>query len=195
MSRLISDKYREVQQSMLNRFNQLKANEEELNRIFIDIYGLQGELTPEVADKDVTVYRVIDEPNEEERKMAYVLSMRDEIVSLLSYVVGCMMGRYSPYVDGLLYAGGEWNYEAIRQRIEAAAPNRDWYDPAERLFLPDRDGIVPVTDDAYFEDDSPMMFLSQEVKKGVLAILCVAGADDDALKEALSAAERGLRIK
>ncbi len=153
MPRLISDKYREVQQTMLNRFNQLKANEEELNRIFIDIYGLQGELTPEVADKDVTVYRVIDEPNEEERKMAYVLSMRDEIVSLLSYIVGCIMGRYSPYVDGLLYAGGEWDYEAIRARIEAAAPNRDWYDPAEGLFLPDRDGIVPVTDDAYFEDD------------------------------------------
>ena len=153
MARRISDKYREVQQTMLNRFNQLKANEEELNRIFIDIYGLQGELTPEVADKDVTVYRVIDEPSEEERKMAYVLSMRDEIVSLLSYVVGCMMGRYSPYVDGLLYAGGEWDYEAIRQRIEAAAPARDWYEPAEGLFLPDRDGIVPVTDDAYFEDD------------------------------------------
>ena len=153
MSRLISDKYREVQQTMLNRFNQLKANEEELNRIFIDIYGLQGELTPEVADKDVTVYRVIDEPNEEERKMAYVLSMRDEIVSLLSYIVGCMLGRYSPYVDGLLYAGGDWDYGAIRARIEAAAPGRDWYDPAEGLFLPDADGIVPITDDAYFEDD------------------------------------------
>ena len=52
MSRLISDKYREVQQTMQNRFNQLKANEEELNRIFIDIYGLQGELTPEVAGRD-----------------------------------------------------------------------------------------------------------------------------------------------
>ena len=78
MPRLISDKYREVQQTMLNRFNQLKANEEELNRIFIDIYGLQGELTPEVADKDVTVYRVIDEPNEEERKMAYVLSIKPQ---------------------------------------------------------------------------------------------------------------------
>ena len=51
MSRLISDKYREVQQTMLNRFNQLKPSEEALNRIFIDIYGLQGELTPEVADK------------------------------------------------------------------------------------------------------------------------------------------------
>ena len=153
MPRLISDKYREVQQTMLDRFNQLKANEEELNRIFIDIYGLQGELTPDVADRDVTVYRVIDEPSEEERKMPYVLSMRDEIVSLLSYMVGCMLGRYSPYVDGLLFAGGEWDYEAIRARIEAAAPERDWYDPAEGLFLPDRDGIVPVTDDAYFDDD------------------------------------------
>ena len=55
MSRLISDKYREVQQTMPNRFNQLKANEEELNRIFIDIYGLQGELTPEVAGRDAAV--------------------------------------------------------------------------------------------------------------------------------------------
>ena len=93
MSRLISDKYREAQRQYLERFNQLKANEEELNRIFIDIYGLQEELTPDVADKDVTVYRIIDEPSDEERKMRYVLSMRDEIVSLLSYIVGCILGR------------------------------------------------------------------------------------------------------
>ena len=91
MSRLISAKYREVQQQYLDRFTQLKQNEEELNRIFIDIYGLQGELTPEVAEKDVTVYRIIDQPNEEQRKMAYVLSMREEIVSLISYMVGCML--------------------------------------------------------------------------------------------------------
>ena len=106
MSRLISDKYRAVQQEYLQRFNQLRANEEELNRIFIDIYGLQGELTPDVAEKDVTVYRIIDQPDAEQRKMAYVLSMRDEIVSLLSYMVGCMLGRYSPYVDGLLVRRG-----------------------------------------------------------------------------------------
>lgn len=153
MSRLISDKYREVQQQYLARFNQLKANEEELNRIFIDIYGLQGELTPEVADKDVTVYRIIDQPNEEERKMAYVLSMRDEIVSLLSYIVGCMLGRYSPYVDGLLYAGGAWDYAAICQRIAEGAKSCDFYDESLGLFLPDKDGIVPITDDEYFADD------------------------------------------
>ena len=153
MSRLIRDKYLAHQQECLERFNQLKANEEELNRIFIDIYGLQGELTPEVADRDVTVYRIIDNPNEEERKMAYVRSMRDEIVSLLSYIVGCMLGRYSPYVDGLLYAGGEWNYEAIVERIAVGAKDCDFYDSSLGLFLPDRDGIVPVTDDEYFADD------------------------------------------
>lgn len=113
MSRLIRDKYIQYQQTCLERFNQLKANEEELNRIFIDIYGLQGELTPEVADKDVTVYRIIDSPNDEERKMAYVLSMRDEIVSLVSYIVGCMLGRYSPYVDGLLFAGGRFSDQCV----------------------------------------------------------------------------------
>lgn len=153
MSHLISDKYRAVQQEYLDRFNRLRANEEELNRIFIDIYGLQGELTPEVAEKDVTVYRIIDEPNEEQRKMAYVLSMRDEIASLISYIVGCILGRYSPYVDGLLFAGGEWDADAIYARIAEGAKQCDFYDESLGLFLPDDDGIVPVTDDEYLPDD------------------------------------------
>ena len=76
------------------RFQQLKANEEELNRIFIDIYGLQDELTPEVEDKDVTVRRA---------------DLGRDIRSLLSYAVGCMFGRYSLNVPGLAYAGGEWD--------------------------------------------------------------------------------------
>lgn len=76
------------------RFNQLKANEEELNRIFIDIYGLQDELTPEVEDKDVTVRQA---------------DLQRDIKSLISYAVGCMFGRYSLDEDGLAYAGGEWN--------------------------------------------------------------------------------------
>ena len=153
MSRLISAKYREVQQQYLDRFTQLKQNEEELNRIFIDIYGLQGELTPEVAEKDVTVYRIIDQPNEEQRKMAYVLSMREEIVSLISYMVGCMLGRYSPYVDGLLYAGGPWDEKEISARIAEGAKSCDFYDGSLGLFLPDKDGIVPITDDEYLPDD------------------------------------------
>lgn len=78
----------------VERFNQLKANEEELNRIFIDIYGLQDELTPEVEDKDVTVRKA---------------DLQRDIKSLISYAVGGMFGRYSLDRDGLVYAGGEWD--------------------------------------------------------------------------------------
>lgn len=94
MSALISDKFSAWQAECDARFNQLKANEEELNRIFIDIYGLQDELTPEVADKDITVRKA---------------DLQREIKSLISYAVGCMFGRYSLDVDGLAYAGGAWD--------------------------------------------------------------------------------------
>ncbi len=102
------------------RFNQLKDNEEELNRIFIDIYGLQDELTPEVEDKDVTVRKA---------------DLQREIKSLLSYAVGCMFGRYSLDTEGLAYAGGDWD------------------DSKYKTFLPDVDGILPITDEEYLGDD------------------------------------------
>lgn len=102
------------------RFNQLKANEEELNRIFIDIYGLQDELTPEVEDKDVTVRKA---------------DLQRDIKSLLSYAVGCMFGRYSLDSEGLAYAGGEWDESKYK------------------TFLPDVDGILPITDEEYLGDD------------------------------------------
>ena len=78
----------------LTRFNQLKSNEEELNRIFINLYGLQDELTPEEDDKEVSV-----------RKADQV---RD-IKAFLSYFIGCVFGRYSLDEDGLVYAGGDWD--------------------------------------------------------------------------------------
>ena len=90
----IESHYRDWEYEAENRFNQLKANEEELNRIFIDIYGLQDELTPEVEDKDVTVRKA---------------DLQREIRSLISYAVGCMFGRYSLDVPGLAYAGGAWD--------------------------------------------------------------------------------------
>ena len=102
------------------RFNTLKANEEELNRIFINIYGLKNELTPEVEDKDVTVRRA---------------DLGREIRSLMSYAVGCMFGRYSLDVEGLAYAGGDWDASKYRS------------------FIPDKDNILPVCDDEYFDDD------------------------------------------
>ncbi len=85
-----------------DRFNTLKSNEEELNRIFIDIYGLRDELTPEVEDKDVTVRKA---------------DLQREIKSLISYAVGCMFGRYSLDTEGLVYAGGEWDKEKYRTFI------------------------------------------------------------------------------
>lgn len=138
MSKLISDKYTVWKAECEQRFQQLKANEEKLNRIFIDIYGLQDELTPDVADKDVTVHRVFDTKEDVLESMKgsnYVRTMRDEIVSLLSYAVGCMFGRYSLDVEGLAYAGGEWD------------------DSKYSTFIPDADNCIPITDEAYFEDD------------------------------------------
>ena len=102
------------------RFNQLKANEEELNRIFIDIYGLQEELTPEVEDKDVTVRKA---------------DLQRDIKSLLSYAVGCMFGRYSLDVEGLAYAGGEWDSSKYQS------------------YIPDADNVIPITDEEYLDDD------------------------------------------
>ena len=134
----LPDAYTAWRDECEQRFLQLKANEEELNRIFIDIYGLQDELTPEVADKDVTVHRVFDTKDDVPESMQssnYVRTKRDEIVSLLSYAVGCMFGRYSVDVDGLAYAGGDWD------------------DGKYKTFLPDRDGILPITDEEYLEDD------------------------------------------
>lgn len=90
----LADAYRHWEQACNDRFNHLKANEEELNRIFIDIYGLQDELTPEVEDKDVTVRKA---------------DLSRDIRSLISYAVGCMFGRYSLDAPGLAYAGGEWD--------------------------------------------------------------------------------------
>ena len=86
--------YKEWEKECNNRFNTLKQNEEELNRIFINIYGLQDELTPEVEDKDITVRKA---------------DLQRDIKSLVSYAVGCMFGRYSLDVDGLAYAGGDFS--------------------------------------------------------------------------------------
>ena len=138
MGQLISEKYAAWQAECEARFQQLKKNEEELNRIFIDIYGLQDELTPDVADKDVTVHRVFtsrDDVPESMKGSNYVRTMRDEIVSLISYAVGCMFGRYSLDVEGLAYAGGEWDESRYK------------------TFLPDEDNCIPVTDEEYFKDD------------------------------------------
>ena len=134
----LADSYATWKEVCEQRFLQLKANEEELNRIFIDIYGLKDELTPDVADKDVTVHRVFDTKDDVPESMQgsnYVRTKRDEILSLISYAVGCMFGRYSLDVEGLAYAGGEWDASKYS------------------TIIPDKDNIIPICDDDYFDDD------------------------------------------
>lgn len=109
-----------------DRFNTLKSNEEELNRIFINIYGLQDELDPCVEDKNVTVRKAV---------------LTRDIKSLISYAVGCMLGRYSLDVQGLAYAGGEFD------------------DSKYKSYLPDKDNIIPICDEEYFEDDIVSRFV------------------------------------
>jgi hypothetical protein len=116
----ISLHYEKWEKECSDRFNQIKANEEELNRIFIEIYGLQDELTPDVADNEVTVRKA---------------ELEREIRSLISYAVGCMFGRYSLDVDGLVFAGGKWDSSKYN------------------TYMPDTDNIIPICDDDYFDDD------------------------------------------
>ena len=136
----VADAFAQWEAECDQRFVQLKANEEEMNRIFIDIYGLQDELTPEVEDKDVTVRKA---------------DLQRDIKSLISYAVGCMFGRYSPLKDGLLYAGGDWDYTAIQQALmEAIGKNEFSSDDMvwDANFI-DKDNIIPICDDEYFDDD------------------------------------------
>ncbi|WII29629.1 BREX-1 system adenine-specific DNA-methyltransferase PglX [Ligilactobacillus salivarius] len=141
----ISEAYDQWKVENNERFDQLKDNEEELNRIFIDIYGLQGELTPEVADKDVTVHKIFDTKDDVPETMKgskYIRTKYDEITSFISYAVGCMFGRYSLDVDGLAYAGGNWD------------------DSKYTTFEADKDSIIPISDDEYFDDDIVNRFVN-----------------------------------
>ena len=126
MATLIADKYAAWEAECEERFNRLKANEEELNRIFARIYNMEGEVPIEVEDKYVSVRKA---------------DLQREIRSLLSYAVGCMMGRYSLDVDGLVLADQGATVDDYLEKV----PNP--------RYMPDDDGIIPVTDDDYFGDD------------------------------------------
>ena len=144
----ISEAFAQWQVECDDRFNRLKANEEELNRIFIDIYGLQDELTPEVEDKDVTVRKA---------------DLQRDIKSLLSYAVGCMFGRYSTYKDGLLFAGEPYSLQAFVDKMndrpgtisdeELERAYRNEGVVVDEMFFPDADNVIPITDEEYLDDD------------------------------------------
>lgn len=144
----ISEAFNQWRTECDDRFNRLKANEEELNRIFIDIYGLQDELTPEVEDKDVTVRKA---------------DLQRDIKSLLSYAVGCMFGRYSTYKDGLLFAGEPYSLQAFVDKMndrpgtisdeELERAYRNEGVVVDEMFFPDADNVIPITDEEYLDDD------------------------------------------
>ena len=135
----LSDLYEEYKEAANEDFDLLKQNEEDLNRIFIDIYGLQDELKPEEDDSMVSVHKIFDDKSEIPESMkgtnSYALTKADVVKSLISYAVGCMFGRYSLDVGGLVYAGGEWDESKYV------------------TFKPDNDNVIPVLDGDYFDDD------------------------------------------
>lgn len=141
--------YNNWSQEALDRFNQLKANEEELNRIFIDLYGLQDELTPEEDDKEVSV-----------RKADQV---RD-IKAFLSYFIGCVFGRYSLDQDGLAYAGGDWNaslYSTFKPNKEniILLTDRQYFDDERDIIVRLHEFLSKTFDPEHLTDN--MNFIAQ----------------------------------
>ena len=133
--------YESWKQFTYEQFAQLKANEEELNRIFIEIYGLEDELTPEVDDKDITITRITDVKSEDDKKNRYSMDKTEVIKTFVSYAVGCMFGRYSLDEEGLICAGGD--FDVIRYQS----------------YPVDTDNIIPISDDEYFNDDISNRFV------------------------------------
>ena len=128
--------------------DELKTNEEKLNSIFIDAYGLQGEVEENVEERDVTVRKA---------------DLQRDIKSLLSYAVGCMFGRYSTYKDGLLFAGEPYSLQAFVDKLndrpgtisaeELQRAYRNEGVVVDEMFFPDADNVIPITDEEYLDDD------------------------------------------
>jgi len=141
---LIEEAYSQYKEFTNNQFLKLKENEEELNKIFIDIYGLQDELTSDVSDKDITIAKIFDtddEINHEIKGNSYVLTKENVVKQFISYAVGCMFGRYSIDEEGLVFAGGEFDKNKYSK------------------FIPDEDNCIPITDSEYFSDDIVTRFV------------------------------------
>lgn len=135
----ISNAYENWKSSVNDLFNEIKANEEKINSAFINTYSLAEEANWRVDRKNVTVHYIVDELSSVEsddiRGNQYLLNRSDVVKQFISYVIGCMFGRYSLDVDGFVYAGGDWD------------------DSKYKTFLPDADNVIPITDEEYLDDD------------------------------------------
>lgn len=141
---LIEECFNKYHNECENLFNELKENECELNTLLVDNFNLNDEFNINIDDKDITISRA---------------NRQENIKQLISYSVGCMFGRYSIDVDGLVYVDGEfeekWNIEKnIVRKVENC--EKIWVDAR---FLPDKDNIIPITEDEYFEDDIVCKFI------------------------------------
>ena len=124
---LIKKEFEKWEEESIARFIKLKSNEEELNRIFIEIYGLNEEQNPKIEDNEITIRRA---------------DLSTDIRSLISYAIGCIFGRYSLDTESIVYAGGKWNELSYSE------------------YIPDKDNIIPITDEGYFQDDIIDRFVS-----------------------------------
>ena len=122
----ITDAFARWEADCRERFNHLKANEEELNRIFARIYHMEGEVPIEVQDDKVSV-RLADRGRDAR--------------SLVSYAVGCLFGRYSTEAEGLVLADQGATVDDFRAKVPST------------VFLPDYDNVLPVLADEWFDDD------------------------------------------
>ena len=136
------------------KFYQLHANEEELNRQFIEIYGLQDELTPDVPLDEVTILQK-GEISIEDNKLVW----HDDIIvkQFISYLVGCFMGRYSIDKPGLIIASQHQDLNELGLKVEGLDNG------AEGRLQIDDDGIIPILDVEYFADDMTVR-IEQAVK-------------------------------
>lgn len=140
----VATAYERYKAEVNERFEALKENEEELNRLFIGIYNLDDELASDVSDADITIAKIFDNKQDIDREIKgnnYIMTREDVVKNFLSYFIGCAMGRYSLDEDGLIFAGGD-------------------FDPSKyTIFKADGDGILPITDQEYFEDDIVELFV------------------------------------
>lgn len=136
-SNKIKDAYNSYCAYWKEKFQKIHANEGELNRIFIDIYNLADEITPDVPLQDITILR-----EESEIKDGGLVFKKEIIIKqFISYAVGCMFGRFSPDTEGLILANKGETIKDFTAKVPAPS------------FMPDDDNIIPVLEDEYFKDD------------------------------------------
>ena len=139
----IEDAYNSLVKNTNQKFNQLSVNEELLNKIFLNIYNLEDEFSEKINPRDVSMTSIYENRNLIPNNLIesyYVKDKKRVVIEFISYVIGCIFGRYSPDFEGVAYAGGDWD----KSRYIA--------------YKPDADNIIPITDEEYFEDDIVGLF-------------------------------------